>query len=120
MLTGEEMMPQDLQNGAVAALHARGDKKDQGKTVSKTPKAQGKDMVYYTQKLNGMAGPQSDEELDTTPDIFHMQQTGGPSKQTQQHASEQLPPDIATGEDGEDIEQPTLAEILRAVQKCTA
>lgn len=62
----------------------------------------------------------SDEELDATPGIFHALQTDESSMQALQPASEQLSSGIAAEEDREDIEQRTLAEILRAVHKCMA
>lgn len=71
----ENGMP-DSQNGAPVAQRARGEKtKDPSKPLQKSLIAQGKDaprdMVYNTQKLNGMCDWPPDEELDVTPAMFH-------------------------------------------------
>ena len=123
-LKGDEL--QDLQNGAASAWKARGDKRDTGKNPPKTPKAQGKevpkDMVYYAQKLNSLTDRPSDEGLDATPDIFHALIPGPSSVQASQQPSAQTTPEVhaGEGEDEEGAEQPTLAQILKAVNKCTA
>ena len=123
-LKGDELP--DLQNGAAPAWKTRGDKRDAGKIPPKTPKALGKeapkDMVYYAQKMNNLADRPSDEELDATPDIFNTLLPGPSSAQASQQAPNQTTSEVSTGEVEEDeaAEQPTLAQILKAVNKCTA
>lgn len=66
-----------------------------------------------------MAEQSSGEELDTTPAIFHATQAGELSSQGPPSVTDQPFPETEE-EDGEDeVEQLTLAEILRAVHKCT-
>lgn len=115
----------DVQNGAAASQKTQGDKpKEPGKTHPKTPKHQGKeaprDMIYYTQKLNGALLQSPEEELEATPAIFNAAGEGTPSMLSLTHSTDQPSPEQEEDEGDEEIKQPTLVDILRAVHKCTA
>lgn len=96
--------------------------KDVGKPP-KTPKATGKDsswdMLFYAQKL-GVAGQTPNEDLGAAPAIFHTAQEEEQLIQGPSAAIDQPLTDTEEWEGEEETEQPTLAEILRAVHKCTA
>lgn len=96
--------------------------KDTGKPP-KTPKGTGKDpprdMVYYAQKLAGQAASGSREDMLNTPAVFHTQPEEEVHTQGPAASPSQTLPDMEEDEEGDDTEQPSLAEILRAVHKCT-
>lgn len=77
-------------------------------------------MLYYAQKVTQAAEQPLEEDLETTPAILHADQedaqyTQGPSGSNDQHVTD------TEEEEGEDYaDQPTLAEILKAIHKCTA
>lgn len=117
-------MHPEAQNVAAASQKARGDKpKDAGKTHPKTPKHQGKeapkDMVYYTQKLDRALLQSPEEDLEATPAVFNAAGEGAASMQSLTHSPDQPSPEQEEDEGDEETEQPTLADILRAVHKCT-
>lgn len=121
----EDSMHPEAQNGATAAQKARGDRpKEAVKTHPKTPKNQGKDaprdMVYYTQKQNGALIQSPEEDMEATPAIFNAAGEGSAPLLSPLHVTDQISPDWDVGEVEEETEQPTLADILRAVHKCTA
>lgn len=58
--------------------------------------------------------------MSVTPAIFHTQPEDVRPTQGHSDTIDQMPPDMEEDEQGEEADQPTIAEILRALNKCTA
>lgn len=118
-----EMGPPEIQHGTACPLSHRARGMEKLKDMSKppkTPKGSGKDpprdMLYYAQKLSCSAVQGSREDMLATPAVFQSQPEDEPFAQGPSALTGQTFPDM----EGEEADQPTLAEILRAVHKCTA
>lgn len=130
----EEAQHMEQQHGAATALPQRGPRgtEKSKETVSKppkTPKANAGDpprgMRYYAQKLSGPPDPLESQEVEDVAKGEATEQEEVEGNLALDAITDQPEPPaerIEEREDGgdEEDEQPTLAEILRAVNRCTA
>lgn len=122
---------QDHQHGAVVGLpqHAHGVKKNK-EVMSKTPKTPidqtgdpPKDMQYYAQKLTELPEHAGPSETDNVSEALDTEMVEGEESQGAAFIiaqTDNCPAEVKDETEEEEGEQLTLAEILRAVKKCTA
>lgn len=119
----------EIQDGAAASvkrtLHGQDKTKDAGPKSSKLPKHSSRDasrdMLYYTQKLSGTLGTEKPSRTTGTKHMQEDMQADSLPIHWGEEEGEQIA--YASGEPHSsadlDAVQPTLADILRAVNNCT-